>query len=656
MSAVPRDDWESARVPRIVDIDGDYPGARLNKMWETEKGFIGWLSSVDHKEIGLRYIVTAFLMLLIGGAEAMVMRLQLAGPDRHVLTPEAYNQLFTMHGVTMIFLYASPILTGFSNYLWPLLLGSRDMAFPRLNAFSYWVYLAAAVFMYSGFVVGHGPNDGWFDYVPYASKAFDPGINIDIYALGLILLGISTTVGSVNFIVTFLRTRAPGMSINRVPILIWGTLTASTANVLVVPAVSLAFFMLWLDRSFGFHFFDANEGQPLLWQHLFWMFGHPWVYAIVLPAMGMVSDALPTFCRRPLVGYTPVALATVGTMTLGFGVWVHHMFATGIPTLALAFFSGASLIITIPSAVVVFAWTATIWTGRPVITTAFLFFASMIVLFTIGGVSGVMTASAPVDWQLNDTYFVVAHIHYVLIGINLFPITGAIYYWFPKMSGRLLDERLGRWNFWTMFIGFNAGFLPMHTLGLLGMPRRIYTYSASLGWSTQNLIVSLGSVLFAVGVLLLLVNVVISLRRGKPAGDNPWGAPTLEWSVSSPPPVYNFAVIPTLASRHPLWEDQLGEAPSRSRLKRGLLLDRGRETIATSALDGEPNLILEMPGDNLAPLLLTLAMSVLFTAGLFHIWWLTALAAVSCMAALVMWLWPSRRHVGLEKIEGPDHG
>ena len=478
---------------------------------------------MDHKEIGLRYIVTAFVLLLAGGAEAMAMRLQLAGPERRLLDPEAYNQLFTMHGATMIFLYASPILTGFSNYLWPLLMGSRDMAFPRLNAFSYWVYLASAIFMYGGFVVGHGPDDGWFNYVPYASKTFDPGINIDVYALGLILLGISTTVGSANFVVTFLRTRAPGMSINRVPILIWGTLTASTANILVVPSVSLAFFLLWLDRSFGFHFYDAREGQPLLWQHLFWMFGHPWVYAIVLPAMGMVSDALPTFCRRPLVGYTPVALSTVGTMTLGFGVWVHHMFATGLPTLALAFFSGASLIITLPSAVVVFAWIATIWTGRPVITTPFLFFASMIVLFTIGGVSGVMTASAPVDWQLNDTYFVVAHLHYVLIGINVFPVVGAIYYWFPKMTGRLLDERLGRWNFWTMFIGFNAGFLPMHTLGLAGMPRRIYTYPAALGWSTQNLIVSLGSALFAIGVLLLLVNVIVSLQERARGGERSVG-------------------------------------------------------------------------------------------------------------------------------------
>ncbi len=307
-------------------------------------------------------------------------------------------------------------------------------------------------------------------------KPFNPGVNIDVYSLGLVLLGISTSVGSANFVVTFLRARAPGMSINRVPILTWGTLTASVANLLAVPSVSLAFFLLWLDRQFGAHFFTSAEGQPLLWQHLFWMFGHPWVYAIVLPAMGIVSDGLPTFCRRPLVGYAPVALATVATMALGFGVWVHHMFATGLPNLALSFFSGASLIITVPSAVAVFAWTATIWTGRPVITTPFLFFASMIVLFVIGGVSGVMTAAAPLDWQLTDTYFVVAHIHYVLIGINVFPVVGAIYYWFPKFSGRMLNEALGKWNFWTMFAGFNLGFFPMHIVGLLGMPRRVYTY------------------------------------------------------------------------------------------------------------------------------------------------------------------------------------
>jgi len=643
---------DEARVPQIVSVDGDFPGARLERIWKTGPGFLGWLASVDHKEIGKRYIVTAFAFLLLGGVEALVMRLQLARPNQHLLTPEAYDQLFTMHGVSMIFLYASPILSGFSNYLWPLLLGSRDMAFPRLNALSYWVYIAAGLFLYAGFVVGHGPNDGWFNYVPYAAKPFDPGINIDVYSLGLILLGISTSVGAANFVVTFLKTRAPGMSINRVPILTWGTLTASVANLLAVPSVSLAFFLLWMDRQFGTHFFTTDEGQPLLWQHLFWMFGHPWVYAIVLPAMGMVSDGLPTFCRRPLVGYTPVALSTVATMALGFGVWVHHMFATGLPDLSLSFFSGASLIITVPSAVAVFAWTATIWTGRPVITTAFLFFASMIILFVIGGVSGVMTASVPVDWQLTQTYFVVAHIHYVLIGINVFPVVGAIYYWFPKMTGRLLDERLGVWNFWTMFVGFNLGFFPMHLAGLLGMPRRIYTYQDHLGWNGINLVISAGSFLFAAGVLLLLINVAVSLRRGRLAPDNPWGAPTLEWATPSPPPEYNFAVIPIIASRHPLWEDQLGDASGRSQLTRGYLLDHGRETMGTTPLDAEPDLILEMPDDSLAPVSLAVGLSLLFIGALLHAWWLAALGGTICLAALLLWFWPRPRELESESAGG----
>jgi heme/copper-type cytochrome/quinol oxidase subunit 1 len=468
-------------------------------------------------------------------------------------------------------------------------------------------------------------------------------MNEDFYSLGMIFLGVSTTVGSANFVVTAMKCRAPGMSLNRLPILIWGTLTASAANLLVVPAVSLAFFLLWMDRQFGTHFYDvAKGGQPLLWQHLFWIFGHPWVYAIVLPAMGMVSDGLPVFCRRPLVGYTVVALSTVLTMVLGFGVWVHHMFATGLPSLALSFFSAASIIIVIPSAVAVFAWIATIWTGRPVITTAFLFFASMIVLFVIGGVSGFMTASVPVDWQLTDTYFVVAHIHYVLIGINVFPVVGALYFFFPKFTGRLLDERLGRWNFWTMFLGFNLAFLPMHLTGLLGMPRRVYTYGAGMGWTTLNMITSAGSFVFAVGVLLLFVNVWISRRRGRPAGPNPWGAATLEWSVPSPPPEYNFAVIPQVASRHPLWEEQLDESPERSVVDRGLVLDVGREALAVTPLDAEPELVLKMPEDSVAPFLLTLAASLGFVGLLVHSWWLAAAGFAGVLAALVVWLWPRR--------------
>jgi cytochrome c oxidase subunit I len=630
------------RTPR-VGIDSVPHQEKLLNLWETAPGLKGFFSTVDHKKIGVRYIVTAFIFLLVGGLEALLMRVQLAGPNRALLTPDQYNQLFSTHGMTMIFLYASPILSGFSNYLWPLLLGSRDMAFPRLNALSYWIYLAAGIFLYAGFLTGNGPNDGWFNYVPYATRDYNPGMNQDFYALGMVLLGISTTVGAANFIVTAMRTRAPGMSINRMPILVWGTLTASAANLMVVPAVSLAFFLLWMDRQFGTLFFDpAGGGQPLLWQQLFWIFGHPWVYAIVLPAMGMVSDGLPVFCRRPLVGYSLVALSTVATMILGFGVWVHHMFATGLPALGLSFFSGASIVITVPSAVAVFAWLATIYLGRPVITTAFLYFSSMILLFVIGGVSGFMTASVPVDWQLTDTYFVVAHLHYVLIGINVFPVLGAVYFWFPKMTGRLMDERLGRWNFWITFIGFNLAFLPMHITGLLGMPRRVYTYADGMGWDTLNMITSVGSFVLAVGIALFLVNVVKSLRSGALAGANPWDGPTLEWAVPSPPPPYNFAVIPTVTSRHPLWEGYLEEHGARSSIERGMLLEQGKETVATTALDAEPDMVLEMPEDSAAPFWLAVGMAVIFVGLLLKGWMVAVLGGVITLVALLAWLWPRR--------------
>jgi cytochrome c oxidase subunit I len=634
---------ETLRSPIVVVPETPEAARRLEQLWERPHSLLGWLASVDHKDIGVRYLVTAFAFLLIGGVEALIMRIQLAHPGATVLTPEQYNQLFTMHGVTMIFLYALPILSGFSNYLWPLLLGSRDMAFPRLNAFSYWVFLFSGLFLYAGFAIGAGPDAGWFNYVPYTSREHNAGPNIDIYALGMVFLGISTTVGAINFIVTLFRTRAPGMSINRVPIMVWGTLAASIANLFAVPAVSFAFFILWLDRQFGMHFFDVAEGgRPLLWQHLFWMFGHPWVYAIVLPAMGIVSDALPTFCRRPLVGYTSVALATMATMVLGFGVWVHHMFATGLPPLSMSFFTAASMVIALPSAVAVFAWLATIWTGRPVFTAAFLYFAGFVLLFVIGGVSGFMTAAVPLDWQLTDTYFVVAHLHYVLLGINVFPVIGAVHYWFPKMSGRMLSERLGRWSFWISFIGFNLAFFPMHITGLLGMPRRVYTYSAHMGWGTLNMITTVGAFLLALGILLFLINVAVSLRRGRPAGNNPWDAPTLEWATTSPPPPYNFVVIPTLSSRHPLWEDRLQESETRSAVHTGPLLDDGREIVGTSAIDADPQAIVRMPGESILPLLLAIVLAVLFTALLLHAWWILAGTIVAVCAVLIGWLWPAR--------------
>ncbi|HEX2693390.1 MAG TPA: cytochrome c oxidase subunit I [Gemmatimonadaceae bacterium] len=619
------------------------PVDRLNEIWETPRGWRGSISSVDHKTIGKRYLVTSIAFLVIGGLEALMMRSQLAVSGERMLSAGAYNELFSMHGVTMIFLYAAPVLSGFSNYIWPLMLGARDMAYPRLNALSYWTYLVAGIFLYTSLPLGAMPNAGWFDYVPYASREYNPGLNIDFYALTMILLAVSTTVGSINFITTLFKTRAPGMSLNRMPIIVWGTLTASVANVFALPALSAAAAMLFLDRRIGTHFYDpAAGGHPLLWQHLFWMFGHPWVYVIVLPAMGIVSDALPTFCRRPLVGYTFVALATVMTAMIGFGVWLHHMFATGIAPLALAFFGAASIFITIPSAIAVFAWLGTLWDGKPWYPAPMKFMLGFIALFVIGGVSGVMTAAVPFDWQLTDTYFVVAHLHYVLVGINVFPVIAGVYYWFPKMTGRMMDERLGTWNFWTLFIGANLVFFPMHIVGLLGMPRRIYSYPAGLGWDAYNLIETIGAFVFAAGVALFAFNVWISRRRGRIAGPNPWDAGTLEWSVSSPPPPYNFAVIPTVGSRHPLWEDRLGEGSARSVLAKGPLLADGRETFATTPLDAEPSAVLQMPEDTYVPLALAVSIGIIGYGLLFGLWWLAAIGGIAAAACAIAWLWPAR--------------
>jgi cytochrome c oxidase subunit I len=632
----------------------DAPVRTLERIWRTPPGLLGTLTSVDHKTIGIRYLITAFAFLLLGGLEAGAMRAQLTHGDTHWLSPEAYNQFFTMHGVTMLFLYASPVLSGFSNYLWPLMIGARDMAYPRVNALSYWTYLLAGLLIYASVLVGQSPDGGWFAYVPMTGRTYSPGLNIDFYTVGLTFLGFSTTVGAVNFIGTFFCMKAPGMSVNRLPVILWGTVSSSIAAVVFVPALTVACVLLYLDRHVHTHFFDAaNGGQPMLWQHLFWIFGHPWVYIVVLPAIGIASDIIPTFCRRPLAGYTFVTLSTIATIMLGSGVWVHHMFATGLPQMSTSFFSAASMTISLTSGVSVFAWLATIWYGRPQFRVPFLFMCGFIILFVIGGVNGVMTASVPFDQQLHDSYFVVAHLHYVLVGINVFPVMGAFYYWIPKMTGRMLSERIGRWVFWLMFIGANLTFFPMHITGMLGMPRRIYTYASGLGWDTSNLVITIGAATFAAAVLLFLIDVVRSRFVGPLAGANPWDAPTLEWSVSSPPPPYNFAVIPTVRSPYPLWEARLGERPG-SVLDAGPVLDEGRETVGTDALDGDPVSVLQMPEDSPWPLLLALSLAWVSLALVVSAWTWALVGVALTAASVIGWLAPAGLRPARAESPGSD--
>ena len=575
---------------------------RLERIWEDEPGLAGVFGTVDHKKIGRRYIITAFAFLLAGGVQALFMRAQLARPDETLLGPDVYNQLMTMHGTTMIFLFATPIIAGFGNYLVPLMIGSRDMAFPRLNALSYWIYLFSGLFLYSSFLVGAAPDGGWFNYVPLTGSAYAPDLNIDFWLLGIAFLGVSTTVGGINFIVTIFKLRAPGMSVNRMPLFVWSILVVAFMIVFALPALTLACILLELDRKLGMHFFDAEHGgSALLWQHLFWFFGHPEVYIVSIPGAGLISSIIPAFTRRRMVGYTWIATSMVAIGVISFGVWVHHMFTTGIPELSLDFFTAASLIIGIPSGVQVFSWVATIVEGRVLWRTPFLYSIGSIVIFVLGGVTGVMVAVAPFDAQVHDSYFVVAHFHYVLVGMLLFPALAALYHWMPKVTGRMMNERLGTIAFWFTFVGFHVTFFPQHILGLMGMPRRVYTFDKGLGWDVYNLISSVGAVALALGILITVADALFSVRHGEPAGDNPWGAGTLEWAIPSPPPHYNFAEIPAVRDREPLWAgEEDGAAPGPP------LRDQSRETIATMGLDADPERVVPMPGETYTPFVVAL--------------------------------------------------
>ncbi len=641
----------------------------IPRAWESPSGLAGALTTVDHKVIGVRYIVTGFIFFLLGGIQALIMRSQLLTPENTLISPQVYNQIFTMHGTTMIFFFATPILFGFGNYLVPLMIGARDMAFPRLNAFGYWVFLFAGIFLYSSYLVGMAPDGGWFSYVPLTNYPASPELNIDFYALGLLFLGISTTAGAINFIVTIFLLRAPGMSINRLPLFCWTILATSFAVVFAYPTLNVANALLELDRKAGAHFYDpAGGGMVLLWQHLFWFFGHPDVYIIFLPAAGMVSEIVSTFSRRPAVGYSLLALSSVATAIISFGVWAHHMFATGISPITASFFSAATLTITILGGIQIFAWIATIWDGKPVWRTPFLFVLGFLFTFVIGGLSGVMFAVVPFDQQITDSYFVVAHFHYVLIGGMVFPLFGAFYYWLPKITGRLLDERMGRWTFWTIFLGFNLTFFPMHISGLLGMPRRIYTYLPGLGFEIPNVLSTIGAFLLAAGILLFIVNWAMSLRNGEWAGDDPWKARTLEWATTSPPPVYNFWLISTVRSADPLWDgrstvhrpspsgveaiapkregDAVVAAPTTGNLPdvehegRRFTDPEQRETIMTTPLDGQPDAIMHIPEDSYWPLVLAFGLLVVTVGLLVNLWTLAGLGGIISLVALVGWLWP----------------
>lgn len=521
-----------------------------------------WVTTVDHKRLGIMYMLAAVVFLLFGAVEAALIRWQLVKANFDFLGPEAFNQVFTMHGTTMIFFVAMPLLTGFGNYLIPLMIGARDMAFPRLNAFGFWMFAFGGVITYFSFLSGGAPNTGWFAYAPLTEYTFSRGHNTDYWILGVLVSGIGTVGGAVNIVATILCLRAPGMALGKVPLFVWMMLWTSILILVAFPPLTAAQIMLLFDRSLGAMFFrPEGGGSAELWQHLFWFFGHPEVYILILPAFGIISEVVPVFSRKVIFGYESVAAATTAIGFISLGVWAHHMFAVGMSRVLDIFFSGATFLIAVPTGIKMFNWIATLYGGKLRIDSPLLFALGFLSMFLIGGLTGIMLAAIPLDWQTTDTYFVVGHFHFVAFGGTLFGLIAGTYYWFPKMTGKMLDERLARWHFWLLFIGFNLTFLPMHFAGLVGMPRRYYTYPAERGLEIWNQITTLGTAVQGVAFLVFFWNLWVSLRRGKPAGDDPWDAWTLEWATTSPPASYNFEVVPTVLSRRPLWDLKHPEDP-----------------------------------------------------------------------------------------------
>jgi cytochrome c oxidase subunit I+III len=606
----------------------------LAQTWRTPPGIWGALTTVDHKIIGLRYIITAFVFLALGGVLAMLMRLQLATPEARVMSADLYNQVFTVHGSNMMFLFAVPVMEAMGVYLVPLMVGTRNIAFPRLNAFSYWIYLGGGILLWAALFLQMGPDVGWFAYVPLSGPQYGAGKRADIWAQMITFTEVSALAVAVEIVVTVFKQRAPGMSLNRIPLFVWSMLVTAFMVIGALPAIMVASTSLILDRLVGTHFFNPAEGgDVLLWQHLFWFFGHPEVYIIFLPAVGMVSTIVSTFSRRPIFGYLVLVLAVVSTSILAFGLWVHHMFVTGLPRLGESFFTASSMAIAVPSGIQFFCWLATLLMGRPVLKVPLLFVYAFLITFLIGGLTGVMVASVPFDTQVHDTYFVVAHFHYVLIGGAVFPLLGAVTYWFPKMTGRMMSERLGRWTVGLLFVGFNLTFFPMHLLGLEGMPRRVYTYQPEMGWGPTNLFVSLSSCVVAIGFGMFFWNAIRSARVGQPAGDNPWDAATLEWATSSPPPAYNFARIPVVTSANPLWNE-----PESLPVATGLRLDR-REMVITTLGDARPEARESSPRNSIWPFLTAITTSIMLVASIFSPW-AVIWGSVPIAITLIGWFWP----------------
>jgi cytochrome c oxidase subunit 1 len=608
----------------------------LERVWRHPRGIFGWLSYTTHQAIGLRYIITAFIMLLIGGIEILLVRLQLARPNNTFLRPDFYNQMFTTHGTTMMFLFAVPVMEGMAIYLVPLMVGTRNVAFPRLNAFGYWIYLGGCLFLYWGVFTNTAPDIGWFAYPPLSGPQFSPGKRPDFWAQMITFTEVSAMCVAAEIITTIFKMRAPRMSLNRIPIYCWSMLIQSFMVIFAMPAVMIASSYLLSDRTIATHFVNPAEGgDPLLFQHVFWFFGHPEVYIIFIPALGFVSAIVVAHARREIFGYPAMVLSQVANGFVAFGLWVHHMFATGLPQIGEAYFTASSMMIAITSGVQIFCWIATLWTGRVRLTTAMHFVYGFIAIFVLGGLTGVMLASVPLDLQVHDTFFVVAHFHYVLIGGALFPLFGAFFHWYPKMTGRMMNELLGKVTFWFLFVGFNVTFFPMHILGLHGMPRRIYTYPPEMGWGPLNQLATVGAFVIALGGILFIANAVWNRKRGQVAGHNPWDADSLEWAAASPPENYNFEYLPVVTSRAPLWvarEDRT--------FVTGLRNDR-REALVTTLMDAEPRFRYVLPPPSIWPFLTAIAVSVGFVGSVFNPWYVIT-GSILTAITLIGWFWPRR--------------